>query len=145
MTVTELQSFAHPTVRWTEVCPDDHRRAGVAPGNPAARTASARIGTSRRSVDRLAATRPGGGSGRPESGVRSRVPARSTAVSSVAPGRRIVGRPASTERVRACHVAAPVSTGVVDDVPTWVLLACGIAFGVIMLLAVAFLGGPAYA
>ncbi|MBB1008846.1 hypothetical protein G6010_04430, partial [Dietzia sp. SLG510A3-3B2-2] len=66
-------------------------------------------------------------------------------VTSVAPGRRVLVRPVSTDRVRACHVEAPASTGVVDDVPAWALLACGIAFGVIMLLAVAFLGGPAYA
>jgi hypothetical protein len=34
---------------------------------------------------------------------------------------------------------------VVDDVPTWALLACGVVFGILMLLALALLGGPAYA
>ncbi|UVE95583.1 DUF3806 domain-containing protein [Dietzia sp. B32] len=63
----------------------------------------------------------------------------------MAPGRRVLVRPASAEGVRACHIEAPVASGVVDDVPTWALLACGIAFGVILLFAVAYLGGPAYA
>lgn len=40
---------------------------------------------------------------------------------------------------------APAGSPVVDDVPTWVLLACGVIFGLVMLLALAFLGGPAYA
>lgn len=121
MTVVELQSHPRPAARWTEVCPDDHR----------GRVAH---------LDRPAVT-----SSRAENLVRPRVTARPAAVTSVAPGRRVLVRPVSTDRVRACHVEAPASTGVVDDVPAWALLACGIAFGVIMLLAVAFLGGPAYA
>lgn len=63
----------------------------------------------------------------------------------VGPGRRVLARPAVSDSVRACRVEAPSVSGVEDDVPTWALLACGIAFGVIVLLAVAFLGGPAYA
>lgn len=35
--------------------------------------------------------------------------------------------------------------GVVDDVPAWVLAAIGVVVGVLVLLAVGFLGGPAYA
>ena len=31
-----------------------------------------------------------------------------------------------------------------DDVPTWVLLTCGVVLGVILLLALAFIGGPTY-
>ena len=60
--------------------------------------------------------------------------------------RRIVqARPVASDSVRACRVESSAPTRVVDDVPAWALLACGIAFGILMLLAVAFLGGPAYA
>ncbi|WP_380059604.1 hypothetical protein [Dietzia aurantiaca] len=47
--------------------------------------------------------------------------------------------------MRACEVQAPAPAGVVDDVPTWALVVCGVLFGIAMLLALAFLGGPAYA
>ena len=63
---------------------------------------------------------------------------------------RVRPRPASAVRprpaitVRACRVDAPPRGGVVDDVPTWALLVCGIVVGVLMLLALAFLGGPTY-
>ena len=75
-----------------------------------------------------------------------RVAAFSPASSGTAAPRRIVQtRPVASDRVRACRVESPAPTRVVDDVPAWALLACGIAFGILMLLAVAFLGGPAYA
>ncbi|MFN3600370.1 MAG: hypothetical protein ACK4UY_03160 [Dietzia sp.] len=64
---------------------------------------------------------------------------------SVAPGRQVLVRPASPHQVRACGVEARPAAPVVDDVPTWALLACGILFGILMLLALALLGGPAYA
>lgn len=144
MTVVELQSHTRPAARWTEVCPDDHR-GQVAhldrPGDVSVRSTRA----PRRTLARPEGSRPAVTSSRAEYLVRPRMAARPAAVTSVAPGRRVLVRPVSTDRVRACHVEAPVSTGVVDDVPAWALLACGVAFGVIMLLAVAFLGGPAYA
>ncbi|WP_235026706.1 hypothetical protein, partial [Dietzia lutea] len=75
-----------------------------------------------------------------------RVVAHAPATSRTSAPRRIVqARPVASDRVRACRVESPAPTRVVDDVPAWALLACGIAFGVLMLLAVAFLGGPAYA
>lgn len=165
MTVTEMQSHARPTVRWTEVCAVDHRgqfsSAGVAGAELPVRSGR----PPRRSVVRPEGSRPAAAStrsastsavaGRAESGravstraeslVRPRVPARPASTTSVAPGRHLLVRTVASDRARACRVDTPISTGVVDDVPTWALMACGIAFGVIMLLAVAFLGGPAYA
>lgn len=81
--------------------------------------------------------------------VRTGVAPSSTPV--VAPGRsiahrrRMPARPPSAEGVRACRVETPADTAVVDDVPAWALLTCGILFGVVLLLALALLGGPAYA
>ena len=146
MTVVQLQSHPRPAVRWTEVCPDDHRGQGAHLDRPRDVSVPVRpTPAPRRSLVRPEGGRPAVTSARAGNLVRPRVAARPATVTSVAPGRRVLVRPVSTDRVRACHVEAPVSTGVVDDVPAWALLACGIAFGVIMLLAVAFLGGPAYA
>lgn len=146
MSVLEMQSHAGPTVRWTEVCPDDHRELGARAARPRIDRAPVRTGHApRRTVVRPGGDRPAVSPSRAGTLVRSRVPARPAPVTTVAPGRRVLVRSAATDQVRACHVEAPVSGGVVDDVPAWALLACGIAFGVIMLLAVAFLGGPAYA
>lgn len=52
--------------------------------------------------------------------------------------------PLSPRQVRSCSVSAPAEVNVVDDVPTWILLACGVIFGLLLLLAVALLGGPTY-
>lgn len=46
--------------------------------------------------------------------------------------------------VGACRVEPTSGSAVVDDVPTWVLLACGLVFGLVLLLLVALVGGPAY-
>ncbi|WP_354054317.1 hypothetical protein [Dietzia sp. 2505] len=70
---------------------------------------------------------------------------RQPATRSVAPGRRVLVNPASAGSVRACGSEARSSVPVVDDVPTWALVVCGIVFGILMLLALALLGGPAYA
>ena len=126
MSVLEMQPDARPIVQWTEVCPDDHRGDAIRVGRTNTEPAPVRSGHAPRLV-------------------RPRGTARPASVTSVAPGRRVLVRPAATDHARACHIAAPAPAGVVDDVPAWALLACGIAFGVIMLLAVAFLGGPAYA
>lgn len=145
MSVLEMKSHAHPTVRWTEVCPDDHRGQASRAARPRVAPAAVRSGIAPgRSVVRPGGDRPAVAAVRTGTLVRSRVPARPTPATTVAPGRRVLVRPAAADQVRACHVGAPTPGGVVDDVPAWVLLACGIAFGVIMLLAVAFLGGPAY-
>lgn len=66
------------------------------------------------------------------------------ATRSLGPGRSGPARPATTGQPTACRVATISASPVVDDVPTWVLVACGIVFGVVMLLALALLGGPAY-
>ena len=120
MSVLEMQSPSRPAVRWTEVCATEH-------GSPVTTRVRARAESARgpaiRTLDR----------GRP-------VPTRS-----IGPGRTALVRPASTGQVTACRVASKPVSPVVDDVPTWVLLACGILFGVVMLLALALLGGPAYA
>lgn len=68
----------------------------------------------------------------------------SSATSTVAPRRRARALPMPTSQVRSCRVSAPAEESVVDDVPTWMLLVCGVAFGLMLLLAVALLGGPAY-
>ena len=138
MTILEMHSQARPATRWIEVCAAEHitppprmrREHCVGDGakvRPAKRSAR---GVDRSNYGELA--RP---SGR----------ARMTAAPLAAPRRSIVARPSYADNVRACSVEAPSVSGVVDDVPTWVLLACGIAFGVILLLVLALLGGPAYA
>lgn len=63
---------------------------------------------------------------------------------SIGVGRSGPVRLATTGQPTACRVDSVSASPVVDDVPTWVLLACGIVFGVVMLLALALLGGPAY-
>lgn len=140
MTVQELQAYADLAPRWTEACPVEHgvgvesaRGGDTAMGRPVA--AGFRNRPSARAADRL------GPAPVPVRRVRP-VGGRQGAYVSVAPGRRVLTGPATA--VRACSVEAPAQSGVVDDVPTWVLAACGIALGVLMLLAVAFLGGPAY-
>lgn len=146
MSVLERQTHTGPTVRWTEVCPDVHREQGARAARPRIDPAPIRTRPALRRADvGPGGERPAVSPARAGALVRSRMPARSAQLTSVAPGRRVLVRSVATDQVRACHVDAPVSGGVVDDVPAWVLLACGIAFGVIMLLAVAFLGGPAYA
>ena len=163
MSVQELQSHAHLTRSWTEVCAGEHgvvpvRDSGGRGGRPASALPS---GASRtRPVVRSKGRRAGGAvstdRARPVSARRSvqrrgvafdRSPAsgRSTSAAPVVPGRRIVVRSAGS--VRACNVQAPATApvGVVDDVPTWALVVCGVLFGIAMLLALAFLGGPAYA
>lgn len=120
MTVMEMQPRSRPSVPWTEVCVTDHDRPVSSKLHP----------------------RPDAGA-RPV--IRTLDRGRQTATRSVAPGRRVLVRPASAERVRACGSEARSSAPVVDDVPTWALVACGIVFGILMLLALALLGGPAYA
>lgn len=129
MTVLEMQSRTQPTVRWTEICATEHTTR-ARPTDMPARSASAPSMRSMRS------TRPV-----QDPSVRS-MPSRTSR--SVAPGRRTLVRPASTAQVRSCRVAAPAEAGVVDDVPTWVLLACGVVFGLILMLAFVLVGGPTY-
>lgn len=138
MTILEMHSQARPATRWIEVCAAEH----ISPVRRMRREhrvgASARVRPAKRSpwsVDRSNIGERARPSGR----------ARSTAAPLITPSRSIVARPAYADNVRACSVEAPSASGVVDDVPTWVLLACGIAFGVILLLVLALLGGPAYA
>ncbi len=142
MTVQEFQTYADLAPRWTEACPVEHglggkgarhHGVGAAEGRPA--SADFRNRPPARAVER-----PGPA---PVAIRRSRpLAARRAAYVTVAPGRRVLAGPATA--VRACSAEVSVQSGVVDDVPTWVLAACGITLGVLMLLAVAFLGGPAY-
>ena len=154
MVVQELQSSPAFTPLWTEACPVGHAHGemrGSRPGilDPAVRPASAGaqkrpptrsefgLGGVPRSAERVRpVASPRGGS------VRS-VPGRTVGRAPVGAGPRVLPRSASA--ARACHVVAPSRAGVVDDVPTWVLVSCGIVVGVLMVLALAFLGGPAYA
>ncbi|MFN3338774.1 MAG: hypothetical protein ACK40Z_03675 [Dietzia sp.] len=115
-----MQSRSRPSMPWTEVCATEHDRPTAFEPRPRPDT-HVRPGT--RTLDR----------------------GRQVTTRSVAPGRRVLVRPASAEQVRACGVEARATAPVVDDVPTWALLVCGIVFGVLMLLALALLGGPAYA
>lgn len=161
MTVQGIQSHAHLTRSWTEVCTGEH---GVGPvGDPSGRggrpaSALSSVASRTRPVAGSKGRRAGGVVGtdrvRPVSARRSaqgrgvafdRPPAsgRSTSAVPVAPGRRVVVRSAGS--VRACEVQAPAPAVVVDDVPTWALVVCGVLFGIAMLLALAMLGGPAYA
>lgn len=121
MTIQELQSNAAAAPVWTEACPVEHRLASPAASSPVRRRLSAA------DAQAWSRTRPP---------VRSRRPAGSA-------GQRVLGRPPVS--VRACRVEAPSVAGVVDDVPTWVLVGAGILVGVLMLLVLAFAGGPAYA
>ena len=137
MTILEMHSQAHPATRWIEVCAAEH----IAPVPRMRREHragdSAKVRPARRSP-RSAAPSNIGERARPSGR------ARMTAAPHIAPSRSIVARQAYAGNVRACSVEAPSVSGVVDDVPTWVLLACGFAFGVILLLVLALLGGPAY-
>ena len=126
MTVQEMQSHTDFTPRLIQACPVGHGAFEHVPRELEDR----RAGMSA-TADRV----------RPAAGVRVGA-VRSEGPSAVAPGRRVL--PRSSVRARACHVEAPSPAGVVDDVPTWALLVCGILVGVLMLLALAFLGGPAY-
>ena len=126
MSVLEMQSQSGPALRWSEVCATEHRVSMSMSMSMSGRSRP------RADLGAVPDTRPGG----------RRRPA---ATRPVAPGRRVLVRPASAGQVRACHVQEPTASPVVDDVPTWVLVACGVAFGFIMLLALALLGGPAYA
>lgn len=138
MTVLEMQTQARPATRWTEVCATDHPAPTGRPARQARQVTAPHRRPMRRSSGRVAEPAVTGPA-------RPAVRGPRTGSTPVAPGRRVLVRPASSERVRACRVEAPSVSGVVDDVPTWALLACGIAFGIIMLLALAYLGGPAYA
>lgn len=144
MTILEMRHEARPAMRWTEVCASDHtapvrreasqhHELGSVKIRPTARPAryAERSTVAERS---MVAEQRGSHARRPSTGTHL-----------VAPGRRVLARPAPADNVRACRVEAPSVSGVVDDVPTWVLLACGVAFGVVLLLALALLGGPAYA
>ncbi|QGW24844.1 hypothetical protein GJR88_02791 [Dietzia sp. DQ12-45-1b] len=120
MTVLEMQQRSRPSIPWTEVCATAHDRFD----SPREGTrVPAEVPSVTRTLDR----------GR-------KVPTRS-----VAPGRRVSVRTASTGQVRACGVEARPAAPVVDDVPTWALVVGGIVFGILMLLALALVGGPAYA
>lgn len=149
MTILETHSHTDSTARWTEICAAGHR--APAPSADGVRRDRDRAGE--RHVRGRTGTRPGArpvgrrDSASPGHGASTdRVAAFSPASSRTAAPRRIVQtRPVASDRVRACRVESPAPTRVVDDVPAWALLACGIAFGILMLLAVAFLGGPAYA
>lgn len=161
MTIQELQSYASVAPQWTEACLAEHVRGestdaprqmrGRAP-RAAVVQAEARTRPPTRSEHRVGYARV---AGRVGPGIaRETAPVRPTSIRQAAAsrpgspdqgalGRRVLARPTST--VRACHVQAPARAGVVDDVPTWVLAVIGITVGVLMLLALAFLGGPAYA
>lgn len=120
MSVLEMQPQSRPTMSWTEVCAAEHRLPATSvPARRADKSARPATGT---------LVRP-----------------RSSPTRSVGPNRRVLSRPAAVDQVRSCRVQAQPAMPVVDDVPTWALLACGIVFGVLMLMALALLGGPAYA
>ena len=164
MAVQEMQSYVGSVPGVIEVCPADHqvRRSSAVHRDPSGpvrhQKATARVSGARPSRGRTTERRHDGGGakgsvrpvavrrvgseriadgGRAMS--RSLVPAQAP----VAPGRRVLVRSAGD--VRSCRVEAPSAGRVVDDVPTWALVICGVLFGLAMLLALAFLGGPAYA
>lgn len=116
MAVLEMQSPSTPAVRWTEICATEHT-SEIRP-TPGRVVPGSRAGAT--VVDRTDA----------------RV---------LSTGRRERLRTEPVGPVHACRVQAPVRGGVVDDVPTWALLACGVVFGLVLLLALALMGGPAYA
>ena len=147
-----LEMHVRPTTRpaldWSEVCATEHGGVPVparlsAPGST---PETGRDGAPARPVRRRtpSGSRPGGAPTVRGTGALS---------APVAPGRRVAAAPVTG--VRSCRVSAapaamdaratvPASVRVVDDVPTWVLLVCGVVFGIVMLLALAFVGGPAY-
>ncbi|MDX2355562.1 hypothetical protein [Dietzia sp. PP-33] len=120
MSVLEMQSPSRQTTPWSEVCATEHSRSSASGLRP---REDSRIHPVPRTLDR----------GRPAT------------TRSVAPGRRVLVRSASPAQARSCRVEVQPASPVVDDVPTWALLACGVVFGILMLLALALLGGPAYA
>ena len=63
-----------------------------------------------------------------------------------APARRLRMPADPAEHVRSCRIAglSEWEVEVVDDVPTWILLACGVVFGILLLLAAVLLGAPTY-
>lgn len=148
MTVLETRSQAGSTVRWSEICGPQHHSAAFALGFEKAVAGSSpdrltRVRRNPRNVARpatrverqpraaVAGSSPG--SVRPARGV------------SVGRGRQVPARVISADRPRACQVNTAAAAKVTDDVPTWVLLTCGIVFGVMLLLAMAFIGGTSYA
>lgn len=152
MTVQELPSFSSVTRSWTVACPAEHglsvSRENTAQRRVSAdssRTGALSVGHRPRPAGEPV-VRQRGGSGvadrtRPAAQRQER-PRRSITQAPVAQGRRVLARPAHD--VRACRVEAAVPAGVIDDVPTWALLACGVVLAVLMLVAVVFLGGPTY-
>ncbi len=127
MTILETQSqpWTQRSVRWTEVCAVEHAAVFSAADPPATLSASRRVAS---------VTRPGG----PRNGGNT-----CSSSPSTTPGHRASA--AAVSQVRACRAPEPVVTPMVDDVPTWILLACGVVFAVLMLLALTLVGGPAYA
>ena len=169
MSVREIKRQSDPLAAWSEVCARDHGAPAATRARIGSGTALAPRPVNRpltrpvsRPGDRMARRgRTANGqtlAGRPvdtrsvvaRSVVAGSMATRSASTSpaptrSVAPGRRLSERSVSGHQARACRVEAPLVSPVVDDVPTWALLTCGIVVGIIMLLALAFLGGPAYA
>ena len=127
MTVLELPPSVSP-VRWTEVCAADHRadRRLAATRRPAAASA--------RTAIRPASTGRGRGAAPTAPGVRPGVRTRPAG-----------SRATAGAGVRACRPSRVAPAAIVDDVPAWVLLACGVIVGLLMVLALAFIGGPTYA
>ena len=118
MTVLELPSTTRSTGSWTQVCASEH--------SVTSRAVHDVLGSAPRDVRVFDESRP--------SGARTLVP-----------GRRVSSGLAAGDHVSACRVGGRVDEQVVDDVPTWVLLTCGIVVGLALLLALALTGGPAYA
>lgn len=153
MTVQELQSSSDLAPSWTEACPVEHgmRETRESRGPAVSRVAGAPFGAvpagARHRPPNRESVRSGtnvvGSAGTRPVALREAASLRSNSLVSVAPGRRVLIR--QTNDVRACRVEATAPARVVDDVPTWALLACGVLFAVVMLLALAFMGGPAYA
>lgn len=148
MTVLEMRSQAGLTVRWSEVCGPQHHSAAFALNleealGGARPDSLARVGRTFRDIARPASRVDRGPRGAEAGSSPGAVrPARGV---SVAPGRRAPTRVVSADRARTCHVNTAAAAKVTDDVPTWVLLTCGIVFGVMLLLAMAFIGGTSYA
>lgn len=149
MTILEMHSHTDSTARWTEICAAEHRAPAQSadgvrrdPDRSGERQARGRTGTrpGARPVGRRDSASPNRGASADRVATLAPAPSRTPA-----PRRIVQARPVASDSVRACRVESSAPTRVVDDVPAWALLACGIAFGILMLLAVAFLGGPAYA
>lgn len=148
MTILEMHSQEGSTVRWSEVCGPQHHSASVVPRAggiaaeyiPAGSARTRRLPQSRvRPINRVERR-----SLVPVAGPRS-AHARPARQLSAGPDRRVPGGAVTRDRIRACHVDTGAAVRMTDDVPTWVLLTCGVVLGVILLLALAFIGGPTYA